>query len=271
MQTSPFLGELIGTMVLLLLGDGVVANVVLKQTKGENAGWIVITAGWAFAVTMGVFVAKAFGSIDAHLNPAVTVAFAVATNDYSKIAPYISAQIVGAFLGAVLVWLHHLPHWAATSDAGSKLAVFATGPAIRSTGPNLLSEILGTIVLILGLAGISSKSLGELAIGVGPYLVGILVWSIGLSLGGPTGYAINPARDLGPRIAHAVLPIPGKGSSDWGYSWIPVAGPLIGGLVGGLLIAVSGATDIMRIAREQEIMQIGKPGSWYVEILPPTV
>ncbi|WP_019988634.1 MIP/aquaporin family protein [Rudanella lutea] len=237
MQTSPFLGELIGTMVLLLLGNGVVANVVLKQTKGENAGWIVITTGWAFAVTFGVFVAKAFGSIDAHLSPAVTLAFAVATDDYSKIPSYFLAQMIGAFLGAILVWLHHLPHWGATPDPGNKLACFATGPAIRNYGANFLSEALGTIVLILGLAGISSKGLGQMAVGVGPYLVGVLVWSIGLSLGGTTGYAINPARDLAPRLAHAVLPIPGKGSSDWGYAWVPVLGPLVGAAIGGLLIA----------------------------------
>lgn len=236
MQTSPFLGELIGTAVLLLLGNGVVANVVLKQTKGESSGWIVITAGWAFAVTMGVFVAKAFGSVDAHLNPAVTVAFAVATSDYSHVVPYITAQLIGAFLGATLVWLQYYPHWAATPDGPSKLACFATGPAIRNTGANFLSEMLATIVLILGLAGISSKNLGELAIGVGPYLVGILVWSIGLSLGGTTGYAINPARDFSPRLAHALLPIPNKGSSDWAYAWIPVVGPLVGAAIGGLLI-----------------------------------
>lgn len=236
MQVSPFLGELIGTMVLLLLGDGVVANVVLKQTKGHDAGWIVITAGWAFAVTMGVFVAKVFGSIDAHLNPAVTVAFAVATDSYSNLVPYLTAQLIGAFLGSVLVWLFYQPHFAVTEDPGSKLAVFATGPAIRHTSSNLIGETVGTLVLILGLAGITAKSLGEVAVGVGPYLVGILVWSIGLSLGGTTGYAINPARDLGPRIAHALLPIPGKGSSDWAYSWIPVVGPIVGGAVGGLLI-----------------------------------
>jgi glycerol uptake facilitator protein len=236
MQPSPFLGELVGTLVLLLLGDGVVANVVLRQTKGENSGWMVITTGWAFAVTMGVFVAKAFGSIDAHLNPAVTVAFAVATNDYSHVIPYISAQLIGAFLGAILVWLYYLPHWRVTPDAGSKLAVFATGPAIRNPIANFISEVVGTLALIIGLAGISSKSLGEMAIGVGPYLVGILVWSIGLSLGGTTGYAINPARDLAPRVAHMLLPIPGKGSSDWGYSWIPAIAPLVGGAVGGLLI-----------------------------------
>ncbi|ADB41898.1 MIP/aquaporin family protein [Spirosoma linguale] len=236
MQTSPFLGELIGTMVLILLGNGVVANVVLKQTKGESSGWIVITAGWAFAVTMGVFVSKAFGSVDAHLNPAVTVAFAVATNDFSHLVPYITAQIIGAFLGATLVWLHYLPHWAATPDEGAKLACFATGPAIRKPGANFLSEAMATLVLILGLAGISSKNLGELAIGVGPYLVGILVWSIGLSLGGTTGYAMSPARDFSPRLAHALLPIPGKGSSDWSYAWIPVVGPLVGAVLGGLLI-----------------------------------
>ncbi len=236
MQTSPFLGELIGTMVLLLLGNGVVANVVLKQTKGESAGWIVVTAGWAFAVMMGIFVSKAFGSTDAHLNPAVTVAFAVAQNDFSHVIPYITAQLIGGFLGATLVWLHYFPHWVATPDPADKLACFATGPAIRSYGANVLSESLATVVLILGLAGISSKNLGELAIGVGPYLVGMLVWSIGLSLGGTTGYAINPARDLSPRLAHALLPIRGKGSSDWSYAWVPVVGPLIGGVVGGLLI-----------------------------------
>ncbi|MBD2756942.1 MIP/aquaporin family protein [Spirosoma validum] len=236
MHTSPFLGELIGTMVLILLGNGVVANVVLKQTKGESSGWIVITAGWAFAVTMGVFVSKAFGSLDAHLNPAVTVAFAVATNDFSHIAPYITAQMIGAFLGATLVWLHYLPHWAATPDPFDKLACFSTGPAIRSKGANFLSEALATLVLILGLAGISSKNLGELAIGVGPYLVGILVWSIGLSLGGTTGYAMSPARDFSPRLAHALLPIPNKGSSDWSYAWIPIVAPLVGAAIGGFLI-----------------------------------
>lgn len=236
MHTSPFLGELIGTMVLILLGNGVVANVVLKQTKGESSGWIVITTGWAFAVTMGVFVSKAFGGLDAHLNPAVTVAFAVATNDFSHVVPYITAQLIGAFLGAVLVWLQYLPHWAATPDPGAKLACFATGPAIRNPLANFLSEFLATLVLILGLSGISSKNLGELAIGVGPYLVGILVWSIGLSLGGTTGYAMSPARDFSPRLAHALLPIPGRGSSDWGYAWVPIAGPLVGAAVGGILI-----------------------------------
>ncbi len=238
MHTSPFLGELIGTLILLLLGNGVVANVVLQQTKGNGGGWIVITTGWAFAVTMGVFVAKAFGSLDAHLNPAVTLAFAVATDDYSRVVPFISAQLIGGFLGAILVWLVYLPHWRVTPDAADKLAVFSNAPAIRQTVPNLISEAIGTLVLILGLAGISSKALGVLATGVGPYLVGVLVWSIGLSLGGPTGYAINPARDLAPRLAHALLPIPGKGTSNWPYAWIPVVGPLLGAAVGGLLIRV---------------------------------
>ena len=236
MQLSPFLGELVGTMVLILLGDGVVANVVLKKTKGESSGWIVITTGWAFAVTMGIFVAKAFGSIDGHLNPAVTVAFAVATNDFSNLATYIPAQFIGAILGSVLVWLNYLPHWAATPDPAAKLAVFATNPAIRHPLGIVLSETIATLALIIGVAGISAKELGTMAIGLGPYLVGVLVWSIGLSLGGTTGYAINPARDLGPRIAHALLPIPGKGSSDWGYAWVPVVGPIVGAILGGLLI-----------------------------------
>ncbi|WP_026631995.1 MIP/aquaporin family protein [Dyadobacter alkalitolerans] len=241
MQPSPFLGELIGTMVLILLGNGVVANVVLKQTKGENAGWIVITAGWGFAVMIGVFTANAFGSAAAHLNPAVTIGFAFLRQDYSLIASYIPAQLIGAFLGSVLVWLQYLPHWKATEDQGSKLACFATGPAIRSTGANFMSEFIATIILIIGIvaigyAGTSDPERGGIPSGFAPYLVGMLVWSIGLSLGGTTGYAINPVRDLGPRIAHAILPIPNKGSSDWSYGWIPVAGPVLGAVAGGLIL-----------------------------------
>jgi glycerol uptake facilitator protein len=241
MQPSPFLGELIGTMVLILLGNGVVANVVLKQTKGENAGWIVITAGWGFAVMIGVFTANAFGSAAAHLNPAVTIGFAFLRQDYSLLASYIPAQLIGAFLGAVLVWLQYLPHWKATDDQGSKLACFATGPAIRSSGPNFMSEFIATVLLIVGIvaigyAGTSDPEKGGIPSGFAPYLVGMLVWSIGLSLGGTTGYAINPVRDLGPRIAHAILPIPNKGSSDWSYSWIPVAGPVLGAIAGGLIL-----------------------------------
>lgn len=236
MTTSPFLGELIGTLVLLLLGNGVVANVVLRQTKGHDGGWIVITTGWGLAVAMGIFTANAFGSADAHINPAVTLADAVITGNYSKMGSYISAQMIGAFLGAVLVWLHHLPHWKATEDTEAKLACFATGPAIRSTIPNLISEIIGTIILIVGVTAISKAE--GIRVGLGPYLVGLLVWSIGLSLGGTTGYAINPARDLAPRLAHALLPIPGKGSSDWSYSWIPVVGPLLGALLIALVLGV---------------------------------
>ncbi|MCF0051291.1 aquaporin family protein [Dyadobacter chenwenxiniae] len=241
MQPSPFLGELIGTMVLILLGNGVVANVVLKQTKGENAGWIVITAGWGFAVMIGIFTANAFGSAAAHLNPAVTIAFAFLRQDYSLLASYLPAQLIGAFLGAVLVWLQYLPHWKATEDAGSKLACFATGPAIRSSGSNFVSEFIATIILIVGVvaigyAGTSDPDKGGIPSGVTPYLVGMLVWSIGLSLGGTTGYAINPVRDLGPRIAHAILPIPNKGSSDWSYGWVPVAGPVLGAIAGGLIL-----------------------------------
>lgn len=235
MQNSPFLGELIGTMVLILLGDGVVANVCLKQSKGENAGWMVITTGWAFAVTIGIFVSTLFGSADAHLNPAVTVAFAVSTGDWSKVSTYIPAQMIGAIVGATLVWLQYLPHWAKTHDAATKLGCFATGPAIPATGGNFISEVIGTMVLIIGVNSFSS--VGQVATGFGPYLVGILVWAIGLSLGGSTGYAINPARDLGPRIAHAILPIAGKGSSDWGYAWLPVVAPIVGAILAGLLVS----------------------------------
>jgi glycerol uptake facilitator protein len=230
MQTSPFLGELIGTMVLILLGNGVVANVVLNKTKGENSGWIVITTGWAFAVTIGIFVSTLFGSADAHLNPAVTLGFAVATGDFSKLVPYVSAQLIGAFLGASLVWLHHLPHWGVTQDKGAKLAAFATDPAIKATPANFMSEMIGTLVLLVGIKGI-----GSISTGLGPFAVGILVWAIGLSLGGTTGYCINPARDLGPRLAHALLPIAGKGSSDWAYGWLPVVAPLVAAVVAGLL------------------------------------
>jgi len=241
MQQSPFLGELIGTMILILLGNGVVANVVLKKTKGESAGWIVITAGWAFAVMIGIFTANAFGSAAAHLNPAVTIGFAVLRNDFSMVPSYLLAQLIGAFLGAMLVWLQYYSHWGATEDSGSKLACFATGPAIRSSGPNFLSEFIATLVLIVGVAAIgyagsSDPDKGGIPSGVAPYLVGMLVWSIGLSLGGTTGYAINPVRDLGPRLAYSILPIPNKGSSDWGYGWIPVVGPILGSIVAGLIL-----------------------------------
>jgi glycerol uptake facilitator protein len=243
---SAFLGELLGTMTLILLGNGVVAGVLLKHSKAENAGWMVITAGWGFAVMSGVFVAQATGSPGAAINPAVTVAVMAQGNlSYTDGAIQIAAQFIGAFIGAVLVWLHYLPHWGATDDAGLKLATFSTAPAIRNTGTNLISEIIGTFVLVfvvfaifgVGLTGVVPEVLDEFSLSQNlyPYLVGVLVWGIGLSLGGPTGYAINPARDLGPRIAHAVLPIAGKGGSDWGYSWIPVVGPIIGAIIAAVL------------------------------------
>ena len=235
---TPFIGELLGTMMLIILGDGVVAGVLLQGSKAQNAGWVAITAGWAFAVLAGVFVATSTGSPDAHINPAVTIGFAVVSGDYSKIASYIPAQLIGAFLGGVIVWLQYLPHWAKTSDAGLKLAVFCTGPAIRNTGANLISEIIGTFVLVFVIAAIFSKAVAGAGItpAIGPYMVAMLVWAIGLSLGGTTGYAINPARDLGPRIAHAVLPISGTGGSDWGYSWIPVVGPIVGAIIAAFFI-----------------------------------
>jgi glycerol uptake facilitator protein len=227
-----------GTLVMILLGDGVVAGVVLHQSKAHNSGWIVITAGWAFAVMCGVFTAIACGSSDAYLNPAVTLGFAVRSGDFSKFAPYLAAQMLGAFVGAILVWIHYLPHWIATPDAAAKLACFCTHPAIRNAASNLLSEIIGTFVLVFVVGAIFSKPVvgAGLAARLAPYLVASLVWGIGLSLGGTTGYAINPARDLGPRIAHSVLPIAGKGSSDWRYAGIPIVGPLIGGALAGVLI-----------------------------------
>src|SRR5580700_5706264 len=217
-MTSPFLGEFLGTMIIVLLGNGVVAGVLLKRSKAEASGWIVITAGWAFAVMAGVFVSIACGSNDAHLNPVVTVGFAVRDASFGKLAPYLTAQLLGAFVGAALVWLHYLPHWKETPDAAAKLACFCTAPAIRSLAANLFSETCATFVLVFVVGAIFSRSVAAAGPGsLGAYLVGSLVWGIGLSLGGTTGYAINPARDLGPRVAHAILPIAEKGGSDWGY------------------------------------------------------
>ena len=231
-------GEFMGTLVLILLGDGVVANVLLKRSKAEGAGWMVITSGWAFAVMAGVFTALACGSSDAHLNPAVTLGFAVSSGQFAKLTPYIFAQLAGAFVGAIFVWLHFLPHWRETPDQSLKLACFCTAPAIRRFGANLLSEILATLVLVLVVGAIFSKAAAPSgpAAGLGPYLVAALVWGIGLSLGGTTGYAINPARDFGPRLAHALLPIADKGPSDWGYAIVPVLGPFIGGGLAGMLL-----------------------------------
>jgi glycerol uptake facilitator protein len=238
---SPLLAELLGTAILVILGDGVVANVVLQRSKGHDSGWIVITTGWALAVTIAVY---CVGSISgAHLNPAVTLGLAtIGTFPWSDAPGYIVAQVAGGFLGAIVVWLAYLPHWAATSDGPAKLAVFCTAPAIRNPRANVITEIIGTFVLVLGiLAVLSPANLtqgSDWSRGLGPLLVGVIVWSIGLSLGGPTGYAINPARDLGPRLAHAVLPLPSKGDSDWGYAWVPIVGPIIGGVLGALTYQV---------------------------------
>jgi len=242
-MTSPFLGEFLGTMMLILLGDGVVAGVLLKRSKSEGAGWLVIIAGWAFAVMAGVFTAIACGSRDAHINPAVTLGFAVRAGSFGKCLPYIAAQLLGAMAGAVLVWLHYLPHWRETPDPALKLACFCTAPAIRKAAANLVSEIIGTAVLVFVVGAIFSKSVAAGGPGaLGPYLVGSLVWGIGLSLGGTTGYAINPARDLGPRVAHFLLPIAGKGGSDWSYAPIPVIGPLLGGALAGWLLRLLGVS-----------------------------
>ncbi|MEB1808582.1 MAG: aquaporin family protein [Bacillaceae bacterium] len=229
----PFVGEMIGTMILIILGGGVVAGCVLKGSKAENGGWIVISMAWGLAVATAVY---AVGSISgAHLNPAVTVGMALVGGfPWNEVALYITAQMIGAFIGATLVWLHYYPHWKETEDQGAKLAVFSTGPAISHTPSNYFSEVLGTFVLVLGLLAIGANEFTE---GLNPLIVGFLIVVIGLSLGGTTGYAINPARDLGPRIAHFLLPIAGKGSSDWGYAWIPVIGPIIGGGLGALFYA----------------------------------
>jgi glycerol uptake facilitator protein len=237
---SPWFGEFMGTLILILLGDGVVAGVLLKKSKAENSGWIVITAGWALAVMCGVFTAIACGSPGAHLNPAVTLGVALRSGDFSQFLPFVTAQLLGAFVGASLVYLHYLPHWKETPDVGAKLGIFSTVPAIRNLPMNFVSEVIGTFVLVFVVAAIFSKqvALAGPAAGLGPYLVGCLVWGIGLSLGGTTGYAINPARDIGPRLAHAILPIAGKGGSDWGYAPIPVFGPLVGGALAGILAKI---------------------------------
>ena len=242
--------EAIGTMLLVLLGDGVVANVLLARSKGQNSGWIVITIGWGVAVALAVY---AVGRISgAHLNPAVTVGLAsIGSFPWADVPGYIAAQVIGAFAGAVLVWLAYLPHWAVTTDKDAKLGVFATGPAIRNSAANVITEVIGTAVLVFGVLAIAENAQtlarpGAIDLSVvftgalQPLLVGILVLGIGLSLGGPTGYAINPARDFGPRLAHAVLPIAGKRDSDWNYAWIPIVGPLIGGVVGAVLFRVVG-------------------------------
>jgi glycerol uptake facilitator protein len=225
-------------MILIILGDGVVAGVLLRNSKAENSGWIVITFGWAMAVAIAVYCVGQFSG--AYINPAVTLAFAaVGQLDWAVVPGFIIAQFLGAFVGAVIVWLAYLPHWEETEDEGLKLGVFCTAPAIYNTPANVITEIVGTFVLVFGVSGILANAgavggdaAAVIGSGINPLLVGLLVLGIGLSLGGPTGYAINPARDLGPRIAHAVLPIAGKGGNDWGYAWIPVVAPIIGGILG---------------------------------------
>ncbi len=245
-----YLAEFIGTMILVLLGDGVVAGVLLRNSKAENSGWIVITFGWGMAVAIAVYAVGAISG--AHINPAVTIGLAsIGAFPWADVPGYIVAQFLGAFTGAVLVWLAYLPHWRETADPGLKLGVFCTAPAIYNTAANIITEIIGTAMLLFGVLGIVSnvqqiQQASEVDLsavfqfGLAPLLVGLLVLAIGLSLGGPTGYAINPARDLGPRVAHAVLPIAGKGGSDWGYAWIPVVAPIIGGVLGAWLYTILG-------------------------------
>lgn len=227
---SAFLGEMIGTMILVILGGGVVGGAVLKETKAEGAGWGVITIGWGLGVTMGIY---AVGGISgAHLNPAVTLGFSVVGDfPWSEVPMYILAQMIGAFIGATIVFFQYLPHWKKTKDQGAILAVFSTSPAIHSPLSNLVSEMIGTFILVMGLMFIGANQFTE---GLNPVIVGLLITAIGMSLGSTTGYAINPARDLGPRIAHAMLPIIGKGNSEWNYAWIPVVGPILGGIYGAL-------------------------------------
>ena len=229
---SIFGAEVIGTGILVLLGDGVVAAVLLNHSKAQNGGWIVITFGWGMGVAMAVFAVGQFSG--AHINPAVTMGFAVIGNtEWSDVPAYLAGEFVGAFIGATLVWAAYSNHWRVTEDPGLKLAVFCTAPAIRNTISNLITEIIGTFLLVFGVLAIIADP-ATLESGLAALLIGLLVFAIGLSLGGPTGYAINPARDLGPRIMHFFLPIPGKGPSDWAYSWIPVVGPITGGILGAL-------------------------------------
>jgi glycerol uptake facilitator protein len=245
-----YLAEIVGTMIMLVLGDGVVANVLLNKSKGQHSGWMVITTAWGLAVIIAIFCVGRISG--AHLNPAVTIGLAsIGSFPWRQVPGYIFAQIVGAFLGAVVVWLLYLPHFEETEDQSLKLGVFCTAPAIRHLTFNFISEVIGTAILLFGILAIAANAQKlttptgiDLSVvfsqGLQPILVGFLVWSIGLSLGGPTGYAINPARDLGPRLAHAVLPIAGKGKCDWTYAWIPVVAPLIGGILGAGLFTIIG-------------------------------
>jgi len=235
---SVWFGEFMGTLVLILLGNGVNAGVTLRKSYAADAGWMVITTGWALAVLCGVMVAQAFGSPGAHINPAITLANAVNTGNYSMLGLYWSAQLLGAMCGAALMALHYAPHWRLTPDPAAKLGVFCTNAAVRSPLANIFSEMVGTAMLVVVVAAIFSHgvALNGPAAGLGPWLVASLVWGIGLSLGGTTGYAINPARDLGPRLAHWLLPIPGKGGSNWRYAPIPIVGDLAGAALAGLFL-----------------------------------
>lgn len=235
---SVWFGEFLGTLVLVLMGNGVNAAVTLKKTYAENAGWMVVAAGWSLAVLCGVLVAQAFGSPGANLNPAITLAQGLISGDYSQVLSVWSAQLLGAMAGAILMAIHYAPHWALTPDPAAKLGVFCTNAAVRSPLANLVSEVLGTAVLVLVAGAIGSRGVAAAGLqpGLGPALVAGLVWAIGLSLGATTGYAINPARDLGPRLVHAILPIPGKGGSNWSYAPIPIVGDLAGAALAGLLL-----------------------------------
>jgi glycerol uptake facilitator protein len=236
------LGEFVGTMILILLGNGVVAAALLARSKAQNAGWLAITTGWALAVFAGVAVAAAMGDADGHLNPAFTVASVVMTGHAWRLWAYIPAQLAGAMLGATLVYLFYWAHWQPTEDAAHKLMCFSTVPAIRHYASNFLSEAIGTFVLVVVAAALVSHRIAPagLAPGFGPVLIGGLVWSIGLSLGATTGYAINPARDIGPRIMHSLLPVPGKGSSDWSYAWVPIFGPIVGAAIAAVFVRWAG-------------------------------
>ena len=240
--SSAALGEFVGTALLVLLGDGIVAGVLLARSKAANAGWLAITTAWGLAVFAGIVVAAALGDKDEHLNPAFTVASVLMTGHAERLWMYIPAQLLGAFVGATLVWIFYYPHWKITENPADKLGVFCTIPAIRQPASNFLCEVIATFVLVVVATAFTSKRLapGGSPASIAPILVGGLVWSIGLSLGGTTGYAVNPARDLPPRLVHALLPIPGKGGSDWSYAWIPVVGPLCGAALAALFVSWSG-------------------------------
>jgi len=235
---SVWFGEFLGTLVLILLGNGVCAGVTLRKSYAADSGWLVITTGWALAVLCGVLVAQAFGSPGANLNPAITLAVAVISGNYSQLASMWSAQLLGAMGGAALMTLHYGPHWKLTDNPAAKLGIFCTNAAVRNPPFNILSEAVGTAVLVVVAIAIASRGVSATgpAAGMAPWLVSCVVWGIGLSLGGTTGYAINPARDLGPRLVHWLLPIPGKGGSNWGYAYVPIVGPLLGGALAGVLV-----------------------------------